>query len=120
MTDQEKVAQFLETQKHMVVAVTLDDGTPWAVPVTIQARDGLRVFEWDSRLDTVHSRALASRPQTAVTIYQKEGPRQIGFCTVGTTELIQSNAGFGRYRFTAEKAWLNDERFVKREIDVAA
>lgn len=51
MTDHEKVAKFLSTQQHMVLAVMLPDGTPWAIPVKIQAHEG-NVFEWDSSLQT--------------------------------------------------------------------
>ena len=119
MSDDEKALQFLTTQKHMVLAVVLDDGTPWVVPVKLQAHDGLRTFEWDSRLDTVHSRALAGHPQMAITIYQKEEPWQIGVYAKGSGELVEDRGdGYGRYRFTAVKAWLNDETFVKREVRI--
>lgn len=116
MTDREKLEQFLATQRHMVLAVTLEDGTPWAVPVKMQQREGLGVFEWDSRLDTVHSKALETHPQMALTIYQKESPWQIGFYAKGRGELVECNGDYGRYRFAAEQVWLNDETFVKREV----
>lgn len=118
MSDKEKALQLLATQKHMVLAMTLDDGTPWVVPVKIQASDGLRVFEWDSRLDTVHSHALVKHPEMAVTIYQKEESWQIGFYAKGRGELFEQNGDYGRYRFYAEQAWLNDETFIKREVEV--
>jgi hypothetical protein len=42
MSDEQKCEQFITTQKHMVLSVVLDDGTPWAVPVRIQVREGIR------------------------------------------------------------------------------
>ena len=120
MTDEEKLEQFLGTQQHMVLAVTLEDGTPWAVPVKIQQRESLAVFEWDSRLDTVHSQALKVHPQMALMIYQKESPWQTGFYAKGHGELVEPSGDYGRYRFTAEQAWLNDETFVKREVKIAS
>lgn len=116
MKDRDKVRNFLKEQQHMVLAVTLADGTPWAVPVRIQAqRDA--VFEWDSALATEHSRALVDHPAMAVAIYQKTEAAQIGVCMQGRGELVEVyKSGFGRYRFTAENIWLNDETFVKRAV----
>lgn len=117
MNDTEKTKQFLDKQEYMVLAVTLDDGTPWAVPVRIRERDGHRIFEWDSALETVHSKALQARPDMAITIFQKLEDSQIGFYAKGRGELVEEfKPGFGRYRFTAERAWINDETFVKREL----
>lgn len=119
MNDDEKAKQFLSKQKYMVVAVTLDDGTPWAVPVRIQRWEG-NEFEWDSKLDTVHSQAIAARPEMAITVFQKFEDSQIGFYARGRGELVEeTKPGFGRYRFTAEQCWLNDETFVKREVQLS-
>ena len=117
MMDIEKVREFLQGQTHMVLAVTLEDGTPWAVPVRIQKWQG-REFEWDSRLDTVHSQAIAARPATAITLFQKAADAQIGFYASGRAELVEQKGEYGRYRFTVERAWLNDETFVKREVEI--
>lgn len=117
MSDHEKLEQLLATQEYMVVAVISADGTPWAVPVRLRDREGLRVFEWDSALATVHSRAIAERPVMSVTIFQKNEDSQIGFYARGTGELVEEiKPGFGRYRFVAKQAWINDETFVKREV----
>ena len=52
----------------------------------------------------------------AITIFQKEPTAQIGIYATGRGELVEEKGKYGRYRFTTEKAWLNDETFVKREI----
>lgn len=114
MTDNEKTTQFLSSQQYMVLAVVTPDNTPWAVPVRIGAWQG-REFEWDSKLDTVHSKALEIHPTMAITIF--DTATQTGFYATGVGELLHDRGdGFGRYRFTAKQCWLNDETFVKREV----
>ena len=118
MTDEQKVNEFLSTQQHMVLAVVLPDGTPWAVPVKIQSCKG-RTLAWDSALQTEHSKALEENPMMAITIFQKQATAQIGVYMKGKGELVEEfKPGFGRYRFTAEKVWLNDETFRKREVEL--
>lgn len=118
MTDQEKVTRFLSSATHMVLAVVLADGTPWAVPVRIKHWEA-NEFQWDSMLDTLHSRALSENPDVAVTIFQKRDDSQIGICMTGNASLLEENAeGKGRYRFRANTMWLNDETFVKREVEL--
>jgi len=120
MNDTEKTKHFLENQQHMVVAVTLGDGTPWVVPVKIQRWES-REFEWDSMPDTEHSKALEKNPTMAITIFQKQEDAQIGFYAKGHGEKLwdhDDDSGRARYRFTAEQTWLNDETFVKREISL--
>ena len=117
MTDKQKLEQLFSEQMYMLLAVTLDDGTPWAVPVRIREHDGAKSFEWDSRLDTEHSKALAARPAAAMTIFQKSEASQTGFYAKGAGELVEEfKPGFGRYRFTTREAWINDETFQKREV----
>ncbi len=117
MNDNERIEQLLNEQQFMVLAVTLDDGTPWATPVRIQAYNGHASFEWDSHLQTEHSKAIAKRPDMAITIFQKKETTQIGFYAKGKGELVEEfKPGFGRYRFTAEQSWVNDETFVKRKV----
>lgn len=119
MNDREKTKQFLAGQEYMVLAVTLDDGTPWAVPVRIRRWDGAKVFEWESELATEHSMAISARPDMAMTIFQKMENAQTGVYLKGHGELVEEfKPGFGRYRFTAERCWLNDETFQKREIEL--
>lgn len=116
MTDNEKLEQLFSEQQYMVLAVALDDGTPWAVPVRIRACRG-NEFEWDSALETVHSQAVALRPDIAMTIFQKKEDSQIGFYAKGKAELVEEyKPGYGRYRFIASRCWMNDETFVKREV----
>ena len=116
MTDDEATREFLAGQQYMVLAVTLADGTPWAVPVRIQRWEG-NEFEWDSKLDTMHSQAIEAQPEMAITVFQKLDSGQIGVYAKGQGELVEEfKPGFGRYQFTAERCWLNDETFVKREV----
>ena len=118
MTDQERLEQFLSEQKHMVLAVTLDDGTPWAVPVRIQLF-WERAFEWDSRIDAVHSEAIAKRPEVAITIFDKSSDSEIGFYAKGKAVLVEEyKPEYGRYRFVTSQCWMNDETFVKREVEL--
>lgn len=118
MSDSERLEQLLDEQQLMVLAVSLDDGTPWAVPVRIQTHDGCASFEWDSHLQTEHSKAIAKHPAMAITIFQKKDDSQIGFYAKGAGELIEEfKPGFGRYRFSANECWINDETFVKRSVE---
>jgi len=119
MDDNEKTKQFLSEQQFMVLAVTLDDGTPWAVPVRM-VRQESNEFEWDSALGTVHSQAIEARSDMAITLFQKNEDSQVGFYASGRGELVEeTKPGFGRYRFTAEECWLNDETFVKRKVEIS-
>lgn len=122
MNDQEQLNTFLAEQKYMTIAVTLDDGTPWATPVRIKLQWGT-VFEWDSKTDTDHSKAIAKRPGIAISIYTPEGDNttQFGFYAQATAELIgkPNEHGIGRYRATVTRSWINDATFVKREVELA-
>lgn len=116
MSDQEKLQQFLSTQHYMVLAVMLPGGLPWAVPVRLQQRQNNQ-FEWDSALEADHSRALATENKMAVTLFQSNSGAQIGVYMEGRGVLIKEfKPGYGRYCFTAEKVWLNDETYRKREV----
>ena len=120
MNDGVKAKKFLKDQTHMVLAVTLTDGTPWAVPVKIQKYEG-EEFEWDSRTDTVHSQALEIHPEMSLVTFQRDSDPfgQFGFYATGRGELVEDKGnGFAKYRFTATKAWVNDQTFVKREIEL--
>jgi hypothetical protein len=119
MNDKQRIQQFLENQKFMVVAVVLDDGSPWAVPVRIQRREGAE-FEWDSKTSTVHSQALAANPLASITIFEKQPTTQFGFYAKGQVSVVDTrDDGYARYRFTAEQSWINDESFVKQEVSLS-
>lgn len=119
MNDQQKLEQFLGEQQFMVLAVALSDGTPWAVPVRIAKQEG-REFYWDSALNTEHSKAIAEQNSgVAITIYQKTEDIMFGFYAKGTAELLEEyKPGYGHYKFVASQCWINDETFVKREVDL--
>jgi len=71
MNDQQKLERLLGDEQYMVLAITLGDGTPWAVPVRIKSRKG-NMFEWDSSLAAEHSKAIGVKTSAAVTIFQKK------------------------------------------------
>lgn len=119
MSDNEKVQDLLSRQGYMVLAVVCDDGTPWAVPVKIQARDD-KGFEWDSKMSTVHSQAIEKNPAASITIFEKLEESQFGFYAKGRARIIETKGDdFARYRFDVEQAWVNDETFVKREVSLS-
>lgn len=122
MTDHEKLIAFLAGQKYLTLAVTLDDGTPWATPVRIQKQQG-KSFEWDSKTDTEHSKAIASRPQVAISMFtpEDEASSQFGFYGHATAEQISepNQYGIARYRATVNKSFINDATFIKREVGLA-
>lgn len=115
MDDVKATDEFLSQQQYMVIAVVADNGNPWAVPVRIQTRNGWQ-FEWDSRRDTVHSSAIEKHSDIAITIFDKQPQYEFGFYAIGRAELVEEKGEYGRYRFIARQAWVNDHTFVKREI----
>ena len=118
MTDQDKVRSLLAEQPFMVIAVVLPDGNPWATPVKIQMQDG-RCFEWDSRVTTEHSKAIAANSAVAASIFDTRPNGQVGIYISGTATLVEEKTGgMGRYRITAERLWLNDDSFIKREVSL--
>lgn len=119
MSDQEQLNKFLSEQNYMTLAVTLDDGTPWATPVRISSWDG-KTFEWDSKTDTVHSKAIAQRPQIALSIFtpQTDTTIQFGFYATATAELVGEQNGMGHYKATVTKSWINDASFIKRVVSL--
>ena len=118
MSDEQKIEQLLSEQQYMVLAVALEDGRPWVVPVRIKSRSGNK-FEWDSVLTTEHSKALAVNPDMAITVFQKKDDSQVGLYAQGMARLVEEfKPGIGHYMFEAEKCWINDESFVKREINL--
>lgn len=119
MTDQEQLNKFLGEQNYMTLAVVLDDGTPWATPVRIKSRQG-NVFEWDSKTDTEHSKAIASRPNIAISMFtpQTDSTIQFGFYGKATAELVSEETGLGRYKATVTQSWINDATFIKREVQL--
>lgn len=119
MTDQEKVQDFLKNATHMVIAVVLPDGTPWAVPVKIQAWEGT-MFEWVSMPNTEHSKAIMNNSPMAVTIFDNKKDNQVGVYMKGKGELLHESQEEHRYRFTASQLWLNDESYIKRRVEQAS
>ena len=118
MQDKQKLEEFLSRTQYMTIAVTLDDGTPWAVSVRILHREG-NVFEWDSKTDTEHSKAIAMRPTIAISMFEKVEDRQFGVYAQADAMLMRENEhGVGRYKAVTKDVWVNDETFIKRRVDV--
>jgi hypothetical protein len=121
MNDQERLGAFLGAQEYMTIAVTLDDGAPWATPVRIRAREG-KTFEWDSHVATEHSKAIANRPDVAISIYAPAGDQteQFGFYAHALAEQVgePNEHGIARYRATVSKSFINDATFEKREVEL--
>lgn len=121
MNDREQLNTFLAEQHYMTIAVTLDDGTPWATPVRIKAREGKK-FEWESGIDTEHSKAIAKRPDIAISIWTPDSDDTVrfGFYAHATAEQISepNEHGAARYRATVNKCFINDASFVKREVEL--
>ena len=120
MNDQNQLNKFLAEQNYMTIAVTLDDGTPWATPVRIKSWEGKR-FEWASMTDTEHSKAISKRPHIAISIYTPASGNlvQYGFYAKATAELVSEQDGTGTYRAVVTQSWINDATFVKREVPLA-
>lgn len=121
MNDSEQLNTFLAEQRYMTIAVTLDDGTPWATPVRIKTWEG-KVFEWESKIDTEHSNAITKRPNVAISIWtpEGEGAIQFGFYAHATAEQISepNDYDISLYRATVHKCFINDSSFVKREVEL--
>jgi uncharacterized protein YhbP (UPF0306 family) len=122
VNDWERLNTFLSKQKYMTISVILADGTPWATPVYIADWRG-QSFEWDSDVSTEHSRAIAERPEVALTIFtpQAEGSEQFGFYAKASALLVgePNSRGVGRYRANISRCWINDASYVKREVELA-
>ncbi|MBP9667762.1 pyridoxamine 5'-phosphate oxidase family protein [Candidatus Saccharibacteria bacterium] len=115
MDDSQKVREFLARQRHMVVSVVLPNGKPWSVPVKIQECKGLS-FAWDSRQDTEHSKAIAMDPNIAILMYDTTKDDQIGVNIVAVVDKIVENGDYAHYYATVQKIFLNDEKYIKREV----
>lgn len=117
MNDTAIARQLLRKAQHLVLAVTLEDGTPWAVPVHMVRGDG-KIFEWNSRPATLHSQAIARQPHVALTVFSVDD--DVGLYLKAVAEAlpdIRDDDGRVRYRATVTAAWLN-EQHVKRPVEL--
>lgn len=119
MTTNDELKEFLGSSKLFVLSVVTDDGSPWVTPLTIKKWQGHQI-EWDSAVSTVHSQAIAREPRVALCVFKKEGDKQVGFYASANAQMIEDKEdGFARYSAIIDRAWLNDEDFVKRELDTS-
>ncbi|MDV3221321.1 pyridoxamine 5'-phosphate oxidase family protein [Intrasporangium sp.] len=71
MTDADLVAHawaLLETNRYLTLATADPDGRPWASPVYFAPAEPWD-FYWVSATSARHSRNLAQRPQTSLTVF---------------------------------------------------
>ncbi len=119
MNDRKRIEAMLEKQQYMFLSVVLSEGTPWVVPVKIQLRQG-NTFEWDSKLDTRHSTAIEDNPSVAITIIEAGDTPKVALYASGVAELVEKkDHGLGRYRVTVRRSWMNDETYIKREMELS-
>jgi len=69
----EMVSRLLTDNRYLVLGTADGDGHPWVTPVFFAARDEYQLF-WVSTPDSRHSRNLASRPTTAITVFDSHAP----------------------------------------------
>lgn len=114
--DKQTARQFLASQQYMVVSVTLADGSPWAVPVRI-LRHEAKLLEWDSHVDSQHSRVIERDPRVMLLCYDANTQTGV-YMTASVTNIERRDDGFARYRAEVGQAWLNDASFVKRPVEL--
>lgn len=111
--------QYLHDLKFIVIAVVTDDGKPWAVPVGIQ-KYNKGALEWFSKVDTVHSRAIAQNPQISLTAFttKQDAQGEYGFyATAHARKQLGLPGGVALYKAEIEQAWYNDAQHIKTKID---
>lgn len=118
MTDKQKIEQLLTSQTIMTLAVILGDGTPWAIPVAIRHHEGITKLEWVSKVDAIHSQAIAQNPRVAISIFEDKGAAKTGLYLSATTRLDDQKGDTGFYSAAVQRAWVNDETFQKRELEL--
>lgn len=112
------VKDFVAAQTHMIIAVKLPDGAPWAVPVKIHHHEGSN-FEWLSKPDTLHSEAIGRSPIVAICLYDKTVDQHAAlYMQAGVEQVAMENKDQMKYRALVNNAWLNDESHVKRAISL--
>lgn len=120
-SDYLQTADFLETVQYMTIAVVQPDGKPWSVPVRVHRREGLS-FYWDSSSEALHSQCIERSPDVMLMMYRltDENVEEFGFYTEATAQPVdQLEDGHTRYRADVKRAWINDERHIKRELDLS-
>ncbi len=67
------VPRLLAENRYLVLGTADGEGQPWVTPVFFAARDEFQLF-WVSAPDSRHSRNLAGRATTAITIFDSHSP----------------------------------------------
>mgnify|MGYP003617586153 CR=1 FL=1 len=120
MDDIAATKNFLNECQFMTLSVIAEDGQSWGVPVHIALQKGI-VFEWESSMEAVHSRAIEVNPRIAISMFRLTygDQKEFGFYAQADAEEIEEiGRGRARYRATIVQAWINDEQHVKREISL--
>ncbi|NCU38219.1 pyridoxamine 5'-phosphate oxidase family protein [Candidatus Saccharibacteria bacterium] len=112
------VHDYLTQLKYIVIAVVDEDGKPWAVPVTVKKYHH-GSFEWFSKADAVHSKAIARSPNIAITAFTtKQDERgEYGFYAhAQARKTLSLPMDAVLYRAQVTEAWYNDARHIKTPI----
>lgn len=108
--------EFLQQTTHIVVAVVDEDGKPWAVPLGVKSYKH-RTFQWFSKVDTVHSVAIARDPEIAVTAYLPD-PTYSVCARARAKKHLTMPGGFALYSAEIYEAWYNTGKRIKTHIDL--
>ena len=113
-----KAQEFLDMTEFMTLAVTQENGKPWAVPVHVARREGW-TFYWDSTQDAVHSQCIEKSPDVMLSMFRlSDGENtEFGLYMEASARLFeQLTDGRGRYHAIVQRAWINDEQHRKRDL----
>lgn len=120
MTYEQLAHNFLHRQTYLVLAVTLDDNTPWAVPLKLQRYEKVE-FEWISKPSTIHSKVIKKRSKVAICLFHPSNSefKEIGFYAKATARKVSDKEdGYSVYRAIITEAWYNNEEHIKRKLDL--
>lgn len=108
------ISAFLQSQRTLSLATADTEGTPHAANVQFVSDDGWNLY-WVSNAEAAHSRHMAARPQSAVTIYAAvESPAEIhGLQMHGVGEAIcdPDNVAEALERYTGKYPFTADSPF---------
>jgi Pyridoxamine 5'-phosphate oxidase len=89
--------ELIDANLYMTLGTVDTNGNPWVTPVFYATAD-YASFYWVSQTDAVHSRNLASRPQSSIVIFDSTVPAETGravYMTATAGELADSDLDLG-------------------------
>lgn len=103
---------ILNQINYITIASVCEDGSPWNSPVAASHDTNLNFF-WGSSPENVHSQNIRRTGKVFVVMYDSTVPEGTGegiYMTGVATELdFEPGTVVKKYRFTPEKAWMNDD-----------